>query len=109
MTIRIRVHGIAGVVDLVDPLWLARYDPNAYDGRGDFDLSPRENEALIFPDFPSARDFAFQQPANHPFRKSDGKPNRPLSAFDLEFVHEKQPGSEGAPARPAPHSDREGK
>jgi hypothetical protein len=69
----------------IDGEYVKSYDPNAFDGRGDATFTKDITKALKFPDKSWAMRFAMHQPINRPFR-ADGKPNRPLTAFTLEFV-----------------------
>lgn len=83
------------VIKAYGPLWLVppneidgeyvkRYDKDAFDGGGDAEFSNSVDEALLFETLEQARSFAFAQPEQRPLR-ADGQPNRPLTAFSLEF------------------------
>jgi hypothetical protein len=65
--------------------YLAAFDPEAGDGWGDATFTPEMAQALRFPDFPAAYTFLGTRPTTRPVRP-DGKPNRPLTAFTMEFV-----------------------
>lgn len=64
--------------------YLKSYDPEAHDGFGDATFTTDINKALVFDTFAAALLFTRQQPANRPLR-ADGRPNRPLTAFTLEY------------------------
>jgi len=65
--------------------WLAFYDPAAADGGGSAQWTTNLDEALHFRDRMHAVDTYYAVPANRPLR-ADGKPNRPLTAYTVEFV-----------------------
>ena len=65
--------------------YVKSYDPNANDGQGDATFTADINEALKFKDIMEAWRFAMQVPAKKPWR-ADGKPNRPITAFTLEYI-----------------------
>lgn len=82
MTTRIRLWGDTDV----NGMWLKTYDPNANDGRGHIDLTTKESEGMAFDDQVAALEFWRQQSTVRPLRP-DGKPNRPLTAFNVEFIN----------------------
>jgi hypothetical protein len=61
------------------------YDPDAEGGRGMYLTTNDPAEALQFESKEEAARCVRQQSSVAPYR-ADGKPNRPLTAFDLEFV-----------------------
>lgn len=67
-------------------LWLAGFDPSAENGRGRVMLTSKREEAVEFPSFESAMRAYQASPACHPTRESDGKPNRPLTAYHVEII-----------------------
>lgn len=62
--------------------WIMRYDPEAFRGQGDAELTAKLKKAKRFPSKEAAITFIMQQPKARPVR-ADGKPNRPLLAFSL--------------------------
>jgi hypothetical protein len=69
----------------IDGEYVKSYDPMAFGGRGDATFTSDLSKALKFQNITLAMRFAMRQPVNRPYR-ADGKPNRPLTAFTLEFV-----------------------
>lgn len=65
--------------------YLATFDPEAGDGGGEATFTPEIAAALHFPDVAAAYRFYGTRPICRPTRP-DGKPNRPLTAFTMEFV-----------------------
>ncbi len=65
--------------------YLYAYSPEAHDGRGQAEFTDRLDEALLFADFTQAHEAWTWVPANRPVRE-DGQPNRPLTAFTMEFL-----------------------
>jgi hypothetical protein len=65
--------------------YLTFYDPDSGGGRGEIRTSTRPELALQFPDYGRAHECWTQQSRVMPFR-SDGKRNRPLTAFTVEYV-----------------------
>lgn len=65
--------------------YLASFDPDAHNGRGEIKTTREIAFALIFHDETDAFEFWKQQPSARPLRP-DGKPNRPLTAYSVEFV-----------------------
>lgn len=65
--------------------YLTYYDPDAGGGRGAFRTSSRPELAIRFTDAGHAHDCWTQQSRAFPLRR-DGKPNRPLTAFTVEYV-----------------------
>jgi len=68
-----------------DGLFLVSYDPDANDGRGQVEWTDNVNRAMRFPDTISAFRFYRQTSKLRPTR-ADGKPNRPLTAFNIEVL-----------------------
>jgi hypothetical protein len=62
--------------------YVARYDPDAHDGFGDVELSDDPARALRFVDFTAAHAAWVRQSRVRPLR-SDGRPNRPLTAYTV--------------------------
>lgn len=65
--------------------YLASFDPDAHNGRGEIKTTREIAYALIFHDETTAFEFWKQQSSERPLR-FDGKPNRPLTAYSVEFV-----------------------
>jgi len=74
--------------------YLEAYDPEALNGRGSFRWTKDKSKALKFKDAGEAFKLYRTIPFNHQVRKSDGMPNRPLTAFNiiLEDADDEQPG-----------------
>lgn len=89
MTI-IRIIGSAwGEPTPLDGTWLKSYDPEANGGRGEVIGTKKEHEAMRFADFEAA--MACWRQVSHTLpTRPDGKPNRPLTAFHIEFSHDTQ-------------------
>lgn len=89
MAHRIRVLGPAGGGPFTGPLryWLAAADVDARGGRGSARLTLVASEALAFPSMQEAFAFWRQQSTRRPLRP-DGRPNRPLTAYTVEFEEE---------------------
>jgi hypothetical protein len=68
----------------IDGEYVKSYSPDAHDGRGDATFTNDLAEALKFDDIIAALRFVNQQPVSRPLRM-DGRPNRPLTAFTLEY------------------------
>jgi len=68
----------------IDGEYVKSYNPDAHDGRGDASFTKLLEEALRFTDMTEALEFAMRQPECRP-RRADGRPNRPLTAFTLEY------------------------
>jgi hypothetical protein len=65
--------------------YVKRYDPEAFDGRGDVEATMHAHEALKFKSTADAMAFWHQHSKTRPLRE-DGQPNRPLTAFTIEVV-----------------------
>lgn len=63
-------------------MWLHRYDPDAFDGRGQIVFTPLKSEAQRFPSMIEAM-ACWKQPSTRVPLRDDGKPNRPLTAFTV--------------------------
>jgi hypothetical protein len=70
--------------------YLASYDPEAHDGRGDITWCDEATAALRFADTRAALAALFAVPRRRP-RRRDGKPNRPLMAFTMQTVPLEEP------------------
>jgi hypothetical protein len=79
-------HGPASGLFDMEGVYIKSYDPEAHNGGGDARYTHKLSEALKFKDFKEAYEFADRIPAARPLR-ADGKPNRPLRAFHLEFIN----------------------
>jgi hypothetical protein len=66
--------------------YLRAYDPDAREGRGEILVSETPEEALKFDSVMEL--WALWKTAStvHPIRLSDGKPNRPLTAYSITTV-----------------------
>jgi hypothetical protein len=68
-----------------DGTYIKSFDVEAHDGRGELKCSPFIKDAKQFPDRVTAHEFWRQQSNVTPIRP-DGKPNRPLTYFNVELV-----------------------
>jgi len=66
--------------------YLARYDPEAFAGGGDAEFTTDPSRALRFAGMREALECTRAVPRACPMR-ADGKPNRPLTMFTLQYVH----------------------
>ena len=85
----IRIVALEGTLccpALGDPsgLYVASYDPEAHDGYGEVGLTRDAHQALSFVGPGAARAFYLQASRTRP-RRSDGRPNRPMTAFTVAF------------------------
>ena len=69
--------------DADDTVYLASYDVDAHDGRGDIVFTQSLERAKKFASFIEVMEERNRVSRVHPVRLSDGKPNRPLSAFTI--------------------------
>lgn len=68
-----------------DGQYLKSMDFEAHDGRGHLITTPNVEDAKRFDTAAEAFEFWKRSPDCHPIRLSDGKPNRPLTAFNWQF------------------------
>lgn len=68
-----------------DPCYLMSYKPEARGGHGEVVLTDDRDHAHRYGTFEEAFEHWRAQPRNHPVRLSDGKPNRPLTAYSVLF------------------------
>jgi hypothetical protein len=66
-------------------IFLKSFDVDANDGRGEIVITDELSDAKLFDTFENAANVWKQQSAVKPFRP-DGKANRPLTAYTVEFV-----------------------
>jgi hypothetical protein len=69
----------------VDGQYLAEFDPDGFDGRGYARAVSDPRYAMIFHGNAAAFAYWKTQSTDKPFRE-DGQPNRPLTAYTVEFV-----------------------
>ena len=62
--------------------YLRAWDPEARDGYGDAKWTPVASHAIVYPSITAAHDAWRAIPRNRP-RRDDGKPNRPLTAYNV--------------------------
>lgn len=67
--------------------FVADYDPEAHAGLGAITFTDNVADAIAFPTVHAALEFINQQPRSRPLR-DDGKPNKPITSFHLELVHD---------------------
>lgn len=87
MTTLIKVLGLGSVDVYEDDLWVRSYDADGHGGMGDVVLTKERDLARRFSDVGEAMRVWRTQSKTHPWR-SDGKANRPLTAFSVEFEPE---------------------
>lgn len=80
-TVALAVAAATG--DIVQGPYLQWSDPDAHNGAGDEGWTPDLSEAMRFASFMDAMDCWKAQSSVRPFR-SDGRPNRPLTAFSVQ-------------------------
>jgi hypothetical protein len=68
-----------------DGLYVSKFDPDAHQGRGEVRASRELKDALTFESHESAHTFWKQSSKVQPWRP-DGKPNRPLTAYNVILV-----------------------
>lgn len=64
--------------------WVREYDPDAFDGGGTVRITHDPAHALRFASLGDAFEFYRKPSTVRPYR-SDGLPNRPLTAYTVEF------------------------
>lgn len=69
----------------VDGMYLRFYSPDGGSGRGVIGVTSDASQALRFTDTADAFECWRSISATHP-QQSDGKPNRPLTAFTIEMI-----------------------
>jgi hypothetical protein len=69
-----------------DGKYLKSFDPEAHDGRGAIVLTDDAALAMRFEEPLEAFRLYQSVPKCHPIRKTDGRPNRPLTAYHWEFL-----------------------
>ena len=82
MTVSVRLYQLIPAPG--DGNYLRSYDPEANSGRGDIKLTRDPALAMQFADAGEVLRLRQAVPKCHPYR-SDGMPNRPLSAYSLEI------------------------
>jgi hypothetical protein len=82
----IRIVGDAtGHRTSVDGTFVKTFDPDAHKGRGFLTTTTDVKEAMTFESTTAAHAFWTQTSKVQPMR-SDGKPNRPLTAYNVELM-----------------------
>lgn len=86
MSVVIRiVTPVVGGPSNLDGTYVKRYDPNARGGRGAVEGTHDPRKAMQFED--GGKAFAFwRQTSTVLPKRPDGRPNRPLTAFTVEFM-----------------------
>jgi len=77
--------GLAATGDGPVGQYLAAFDPEAHDGGGEATFTAHLADAFHFPTVAAAYQCYGTVPRARPLR-ADGKPNRPLTTFTMEFV-----------------------
>ena len=85
MAVVIKSEGYADGRTGYNGMWLRSYDPEAHDGRGAIEWCHAIERARRFKDHGEAFETWKAVPKCHPVRLTDGKPNRPLTAFTVTF------------------------
>jgi len=67
-------------------LFLKAHDIEWGEGRGRFDWTPNLDDAEKFASMDEIMELWRSVPKCHPVRTTDGKPNRPLTAFTIEIM-----------------------
>lgn len=62
---------------------LKHFDPDRFDGRGLVESTDALSDAIVFPDTVTAWETWKTPSSVHPVRLSDGKPNRPMTAWTI--------------------------
>jgi hypothetical protein len=84
MAVAIKLWGLAsGTVDEHSKRFVKAMDFEAHDGRGELTTTDDQAEAMQFPSMIEAMEFWKTSPQCHPIRLSDGRPNRPLTAYTV--------------------------
>jgi hypothetical protein len=83
----IQLIGTADGLTHCGPLaqYVFAFNPDGNQGFGHIAITNDPDQALKFPDFIAALNFWRQQSTVRPLR-TDGQPNRPLTAYTVEFV-----------------------
>jgi hypothetical protein len=79
----IKSEGLANGTPHAVGQYLKSYDVEAHGGRGEIVWTSRVEEAMRFDGNRDAFECWKRVPECHPVRLSDGKPNRPLTAFTI--------------------------
>lgn len=80
----IRIMGEAlGRKTMADGQYIRSMDFEAHDGRGELKTTADRDKAKKFADLVEAWEFWKTSPKCHPVRLSDGRPNRPLTAYTV--------------------------
>jgi hypothetical protein len=66
--------------------WLVDADVDANDGVGAILTTDNPDEAKTFADALEVMDYVRRQSTVRPHRKSDGKPNRPLTGYTVQVI-----------------------
>jgi hypothetical protein len=80
----IRCLGLASGELQDDGKYLESYDPEAFDGRGLIQWTEDKSKAMQLT-VEGAYDLYNTVPSCHPVRLTDGKPNKPLTAFHIQI------------------------
>lgn len=70
------------------PCWIRKIDVDAHKGRGQVDVTDDLAKARRFPDPGAAMDYWRRQSRRMPLRPTDGKPNRPGTAYTVSILAE---------------------
>lgn len=66
--------------------YLESYDPELFDGRGAMRWTPDLDRAKKFASVEALLEEWKRSPKCHPIRSTDGRPNRPLTAFTVSTM-----------------------
>lgn len=79
----VKLWGVLGRSAL-DGMYLRAYDAEAHNGRGHIITTPDRANAMRFDDAGHVMRVYRAVPKCHPRRETDGRPNRPLTAYTVE-------------------------
>lgn len=69
-------------------MFVKSMDFRAVNGHGSLVVTNNIKEAMLFASVSAALTFYQTIPSNHPIRESDGRPNRPMTAFNIEVLQQ---------------------
>jgi hypothetical protein len=85
MGVVIQIVGLAaGDITGAEGKYVKEYTPSGFGGRGDLVVTDEIADAKLYPDLVAAWEEYKRVSDTHPWR-SDGKPNRPLTAFTVSM------------------------
>lgn len=88
MSVVIKIEWLGGhevIPSTIEGSYVQSFDVDANDGRGDLVVTFDKKNAKQFDNGGEAVEFWRQQSTVHPIRETDGKPNRPLTAYTISI------------------------